>query len=148
MEMSNNLKRIDSLLWKHFRYEININNSVIVSKNNQAIYINFANNVSTKYRDKYIQDINKIIDKTMKMHTLKDGTIMIGSIATPDDAWLFQEAIVCSEMEELLALQKQILEMKTSLTSSLSNLVAANKALDPASPHFNKYSAESFSALC
>ncbi len=146
MEMSNNLKRIDSLLWKHFRYEIN--NYAIVSKNNQAIYINFANNVSAKYRDKYIQDINKIIDKTMKMHTLKDGTIMIGSIATPDDAWLFQEAIVCSEMEELLALQKQILEMKTSLTSSLSNLVAANKALDPASPHFNKYSAESFSALC
>lgn len=146
MEMSNNLKRIDSLLWKHFRYEIN--NYVIVSKNNQAIYINFANNVSAKYRDKYIQDINKIIDKTMKMHTLKDGTIMIGSIATPDDAWLFQEAIVVSEMQELLALQKQILEMKTSLTSSLSNLVAANKALDPASPHFNKYSAESFSALC
>ena len=146
MEMSNNLKRIDSLLWKHFRYEIN--NYAIVSKNNQAIYINFANNVSAKYRDKYIQDINKIIDKTMKMHTLKDGTIMIGSIATPDDAWLFQEAIVVSEMQELLALQKQILEMKTSLTSSLSNLVAANKALDPASPHFNKYSAESFSALC
>ena len=82
------------------------------------------------------------------MHTLKDKTIMIGSIATPDDAWLFQEAIVVSEMQELLALQKQILEMKTSLTSSLSNLVAANKALDPASPHFNKYSAESFSALC
>ena len=78
----------------------------------------------------------------------KDKTIMIGSIATPDDAWLFQEAIVVSEMQELLALQKQILEMKTSLTSSLSNLVAANKALDPASPHFNKYSAESFSALC
>ena len=146
MEMSNNLKRIDSLLWKHFRYEIN--NYVIVSKNNQAIYIKMNNNVSAKYRDKYIQDINKIIDKTMKMHTLKDKTIMIGSIATPDDAWLFQEAIVVSEMQELLALQKQILEMKTSLTSSLSNLVAANKALDPASPHFNKYSAESFSALC
>ena len=84
----------------------------------------------------------------MKIHTLKDGTIMIGSIATPDDAWLFQEAIVVSEMQELLALQKQILEMKTSLTSSLSNLVAANKALDPASPHFNKYSASSFSSLC
>lgn len=146
MEMSNNLKRIDSLLWKHFRYEIN--NQVIVSKNNQAIYINFANNVSAKYRNKFINDINKIIDNTMMMHTLKDKTIMIGSIATPDDAWLFQEAIVVSEMEELLALQKQILEMKTSLTSSLSNLVAANKALDPASPHFNKYSAESFSALC
>lgn len=146
MEMSNNLKRIDSLLWKHFRYEIN--NYVIVSKNNQAIYINFANNASAKYRNKFINDINKIIDNTMMMHTLKDKTIMIGSIATPDDAWLFQEAIVCSEMEELLALQKQILEMKTSLTSSLSNLVAANKALDPASPHFNKYSASSFSALC
>lgn len=146
MEMSNNLKRIDSLLWKHFRYEIN--NYVIVSKNNQAIYINFANNVSAKYRNKFINDINKIIDNTMMMHTLKDKTIMIGSIATPDDAWLFQEAIVVSEMQELLALQKQILEMKTSLTSSLSNLVAANKALDPASPHFNKYSAESFSALC
>lgn len=146
MEMSNNLKRIDSLLWKHFRYEIN--NYAIVSKNNQAIYINFANNVSAKYRNKFINDINKIIDNTMKMHTLKDKTIMIGSIATPDDAWLFQEAIVVSEMQELLALQKQILEMKTSLTSSLSNLVAANKALDPASPHFNKYSAESFSALC
>lgn len=146
MEMSNNLKRIDSLLWKHFRYEIN--NYVIVSKNNQAIYINFANNASAKYRNKFINDINKIIDNTMMMHTLKDKTIMIGSIATPDDAWLFQEAIVVSEMQELLALQKQILEMKTSLTSSLSNLVAANKALDPASPHFNKYSAESFSALC
>ena len=146
MEMSNNLKRIDSLLWKHFRYEIN--NYAVVSKNNQAIYINFANNVSAKYRNKFINDINKIIDNTMKMHTLKDKTIMIGSIATPDDAWLFQEAIVVSEMQELLALQKQILEMKTSLTSSLSNLVAANKALDPASPHFNKYSAESFSALC
>ena len=146
MEMSNNLKRIDSLLWKHFRYEIN--NYAIVSKNNQAIYINFANNVSAKYRNKFINDINKIIDNTMMMHTLKDKTIMIGSIATPDDAWLFQEAIVVSEMQELLALQKQILEMKTSLTSSLSNLVAANKALDPASPHFNKYSAESFSALC
>ena len=146
MEMSNNLKRIDNLICKHFRYELS--NQIIRSKNNQAIYIKMANNVSAKYRDKYIQDINKIIDKTMKMHTLKDGTIMIGSIATPDDAWLFQEAIVCSEMEELLALQKQILEMKTSLTSSLSNLVAANKALDPASPHFNKYSAKSFSALC
>lgn len=146
MEMSNNLKRIDSLLWKHFRYEIN--NYAVVSKNNQAIYINFANNVSAKYRNKFINDINKIIDNTMMMHTLKDKTIMIGSIATPDDAWLFQEAIVVSEMQELLALQKQILEMKTSLTSSLSNLVAANKALDPASPHFNKYSAESFSALC
>lgn len=146
MEMSNNLKRIDSLLWKHFRYEIN--NYAVVSKNNQAIYINFANNVSAKYRNKFINDINKIIDNTMKMHTLKDKTIMIGSIATTDDAWLFQEAIVVSEMQELLALQKQILEMKTSLTSSLSNLVAANKALDPASPHFNKYSAESFSALC
>ena len=146
MEMSNNLKRIDSLLWKHFRYEIN--NYAIVSKNNQAIYINFANNVSAKYRNKFINDINKIIDNTMMMHTLKDKTIMIGSIATTDDAWLFQEAIVVSEMQELLALQKQILEMKTSLTSSLSNLVAANKALDPASPHFNKYSAESFSALC
>ncbi len=146
MEMSNNLKRIDSLLWKHFRYEIN--NYAIVSKNNQAIYINFANNVSAKYRNKFINDINKIIDNTMMMHILKDKTIMIGSIATPDDAWLFQEAIVVSEMQELLALQKQILEMKTSLTSSLSNLVAANKALDPASPHFNKYSAESFSALC
>ncbi len=146
MEMSNNLKRIDSLLWKHFRYEIN--NYVIVSKNNQAIYINFANNASAKYRNKFINDINKIIDNTMMMHTLKDKTIMIGSIATPDDAWLFQEAIVVSEMQELLALQKQILEMKTSLTSSLSNLVAANKALDPASPHFNKYSASSFSALC
>lgn len=146
MEMSNNLKRIDNLLWKHFRYEIN--NYAVVSKNNQAIYINFANNVSAKYRNKFINDINKIIDNTMMMHTLKDKTIMIGSIATPDDAWLFQEAIVVSEMQELLALQKQILEMKTSLTSSLSNLVAANKALDPASPHFNKYSAESFSALC
>ena len=146
MEMSNNLKRIDSLLWKHFRYEIN--NYAVVSKNNQAIYINFANNVSAKYRNKFINDINKIIDNTMMMHTLKDKTIMIGSIATTDDAWLFQEAIVVSEMQELLALQKQILEMKTSLTSSLSNLVAANKALDPASPHFNKYSAESFSALC
>ena len=146
MEMSNNLKRIDNLLWKHFRYEIN--NYATVSKNNQAIYINFANNVSAKYRNKFINDINKIIDNTMKMHTLKDGTIMIGSIATPDDAWLFQEAIVCSEMEELLALQKQILEMKTSLTSSLSDFVAANKALDPSSPHFNKYSAKSFSALC
>ncbi len=146
MEMSNNLKRIDSLLWKHFRYEIN--NYAIVSKNNQAIYINFVNNVSAKYRNKFINDINKIIDNTMMMHTLKDKTIMIGSIATPDDAWLFQEAIVVSEMQELLALQKQILEIKTSLTSSLSNLVAANKALDPASPHFNKYSAESFSALC
>ncbi len=146
MEMSNNLKRIDNLLWKHFRYEIN--NYAVVSKNNQAIYINFANNVSAKYRNKVINDINKIIDNTMMMHTLKDKTIMIGSIATPDDAWLFQEAIVVSEMQELLALQKQILEMKTSLTSSLSNLVAANKALDPASPHFNKYSAESFSALC
>ncbi len=146
MEMSNNLKRIDSLLWKHFRYEIN--NYAVVSKNNQAIYINFANNVSAKYRNKFINDINKIIDNTMMMHTLKDKTIMIGSIATPDDAWLFQEAIVVSEMQELLALQKQILEMKTSLTSSLSNLVAANKALDPASPHFNKYSASSFSALC
>ncbi len=146
MEMSNNLKRIDNLLWKHFRYEIN--NYAVVSKNNQAIYINFANNVSAKYRNKFINDINKIIDNTMMMHTLKDKTIMIGSIATTDDAWLFQEAIVVSEMQELLALQKQILEMKTSLTSSLSNLVAANKALDPASPHFNKYSAESFSALC
>lgn len=146
MEMSNNLKRIDSLLWKHFRYEIN--NYATVSKNNQAIYINFANNVSAKYRNKFINDINKIIDNTMMMHTLKDKTIMIGSIATPDDAWLFQEAIVVSEMQELLALQKQILEMKTSLTSSLSNLVAANKALDPASPHFNKYSASSFSSLC
>ena len=146
MEMSNNLKRIDNLICKHFRYELS--NQVIVSKNNQAIYIKMNNNVSTNYRNKYIQDINKIIDNTMKMHTLKDGTIMIGSIATPDDAWLFQEAIVCSEMEELLALQKQILEMKTSLTSSLSNLVAANKALDPASPHFNKYSASSFSSLC
>lgn len=146
MEMSNNLKRIDNLLWKHFRYEIN--NYAVVSKNNQAIYINFANNVSAKYRNKFINDINKIIDNTMMMHTLKDKTIMIGSIATPDDAWLFQEAIVVSEMQELLALQKQILEIKTSLTSSLSNLVAANKALDPASPHFNKYSAESFSALC
>ena len=146
MEMSNNLKRIDNLLWKHFRYEIN--NYATVSKNNQAIYINFANNVSAKYRNKFINDINKIIDNTMMMHTLKDKTIMIGSIATPDDAWLFQEAIVCSEMEELLALQKQILEMKTSLTSSLSDFVAANKALDPSSPHFNKYSASSFSALC
>ena len=146
MEMSNNLKRIDSLLWKHFRYEIN--NYAIVSKNNQAIYINFANNVSAKYRNKFINDINKIIDNTMMMHTLKDKTIMIGSIATPDDAWLFQEAIVVSEMQELLALQKQILEMKTSLTSSLSDFVAANKALDPASPHFNKYSASSFSTLC
>ena len=146
MEMSNNLKRIDNLLWKHFRFEIN--NYAVVSKNNQAIYINFANNVSAKYRNKFINDINKIIDNTMMMHTLKDKTIMIGSIATTDDAWLFQEAIVVSEMQELLALQKQILEMKTSLTSSLSNLVAANKALDPASPHFNKYSAESFSALC
>ena len=146
MEMSNNLKRIDSLLWKHFRYEIN--NYAVVSKNNQAIYINFANNVSAKYRNKFINDINKIIDNTMMMHTLKDKTIMIGSIATTDDAWLFQEAIVVSEMQELLALQKQILEMKTSLTSSLSNLVAANKALDPASPHFNKYSASSFSSLC
>ena len=146
MEMSNNLKRIDSLLWKHFRYEIN--NYAIVSKNNQAIYINFVNNVSAKYRNKFINDINKIIDNTMMMHTLKDKTIMIGSIATTDDAWLFQEAIVVSEMQELLALQKQILEMKTSLTSSLSNLVAANKALDPASPHFNKYSASSFSSLC
>jgi hypothetical protein len=146
MEMSNNLKRIDDLICKHSRYDLG--NQVIVSKNNQAIYIKMANNVSAKYRDKYIQDINKKIDKTMKIHTLKDGTIMIGSIATPDDAWLFQEAIVCSEMEELLALQKQILEMKTSLTSSLSDFVAANKALDPASPHFNKYSASSFSALC
>ena len=146
MEMSNNLKRIDNLLWKHFRYEIN--NYAVVSKNNQAIYINFANNVSAKYRNKFINDINKKIDNTMKIHTIKDKTIMMGSIATPDDAWLFQEAIVVSEMQELLALQKQILEMKTSLTSSLSNLVAANKALDPASPHFNKYSAESFSALC
>ena len=146
MEMSNNLKRIDNLICKHFRYELS--NQIIRSKNNQAIYIKMANNVSAKYRDKYIQDINKIIDKTMKMHTLKDGTIMIGSIATPDDAWLFQEAIVCSEMEELLALQKQILEMKTNLISSLSDFVAANKALDPASPHFNKYSAKSFSALC
>ena len=146
MEMSNNLKRIDNLISKHFRYELS--NQAIVSKNNQAIYIKMANNVSEKYRNKYIQDINKIIDKTMKIHTLKDGTIMIGSIATPDDAWLFQEAIVCSEMEELLALQKQILEMKTSLTSSLSDFVAANKALDPASPHFNKYSASSFSSLC
>lgn len=146
MEMSNNLKRIDNLICKHFRYELS--NQVIVSKNNQAIYIKMNNNVSTNYRNKYIQDINKIIDNTMKMHTLKDGTIMIGSIATPDDAWLFQEAIVCSEMEELLALQKQILEMKTSLTSSLSDFVAANKALDPSSPHFNKYSASSFSALC
>lgn len=146
MEMSNNLKRIDNLICKHFRYELS--NQFIVSKNNQAIYIKIANNVSEKYRNKFIQDINKIIDNTMKMHTLKDGTIMIGSIATPDDAWLFQEAIVCSEMEELLALQKQILEMKTSLTSSLSDFVAANKALDPSSPHFNKYSAKSFSALC
>ena len=146
MEMSNNLKRIDNLLWKHFRYELN--NYAIVSKNNQAIYINFANNVSAKYRNKFINDINKKIDNTVMIHTLKDKTIMIGSIATPDDAWLFQEAIVVSEMQELLALQKQILEMKTSLTSSLSNLVAANKALDPASPHFNKYSASSFSALC
>lgn len=146
MEMSNNLKRIDNLLWKHFRFEIN--NYAVVSKNNQAIYINFANNVSAKYRNKFINDINKKIDNTMKIHTIKDKTIMMGSIATPDDAWLFQEAIVVSEMQELLALQKQILEMKTSLTSSLSNLVAANKALDPASPHFNKYSAESFSALC
>lgn len=146
MEMSNNLKRIDNLISKHFRYELS--NQAIVSKNNQAIYINLANNVSAKYRNKFINDINKIIDNTMMMHTLKDKTIMIGSIATPDDAWLFQEAIVVSEMQELLALQKQILEMKTSLTSSLSNLVAANKALDPASPHFNKYSAESFSALC
>ena len=146
MEMSNNLKRIDNLICKHFRYELS--NQVIVSKNNQAIYIKMNNNVSTNYRNKYIQDINKIIDNTMKMHTLKDGTIMVGSIATPDDAWLFQEAIVCSEMEELLALQKQILEMKTSLTSSLSDFVAANKALDPSSPHFNKYSASSFSALC
>ena len=146
MEMSNNLKRIDNLICKHFRYELS--NQIIRSKNNQAIYIKMVNNVSANYRNKYIQDINKIIDNTMKMHTLKDGTIMIGSIATPDDAWLFQEAIVCSEMEELLALQKQILEMKTSLTSSLSNLVAANKALDPASPHFNKYSASSFSSLC
>jgi hypothetical protein len=111
MEISNNLKRIDDLICKHFRYELS--NQVIVSKNNQAIYIKMANNVSAKYRDKYIQDINKKIDKTMKIHTLKDGTIMIGSIATPDDAWLFQEAIVCSEMEELLALQKQILEIKT-----------------------------------
>ena len=146
MEMSNNLKRIDNLLWKHFRYELS--NYGTVSKNNQAIYINFANNVSAKYRNKFINDINKIIDNTMKVHTLKDKTIMIGSIATPDDAWLFQEAIVVSEMEELLALQKQILEMKTSLTSSLSDFVAANKALDPASPHFNKYSASSFSSLC
>lgn len=144
MEMSNNLKRIDNLISKHYE----LSNQVIVSKNNQAIYIKMANNVSAKYRDKYIQDINKKIDKTMKMHTLKDGTIMIGSIATPDDAWLFQEAIVCSEMEELLALQKQILEMKTNLISSLSDFVAANKALDPASPHFNKYSASSFSSLC
>lgn len=146
MEMSNNLKRIDNLICKHFRYEIN--NYVIVSKNNQAIYINFANNASAKYRNKFINDINKIIDNTMMMHTLKDKTIMIGSIATPDDAWLFQEAIICSEMEELLALQKQILEMKTDLISSLSDFVAANKALDPASPHFNKYSASSFSTLC
>lgn len=146
MEMSNNLKRIDDLISKHFRYDLGY--QVIVSKNNQAIYIKMANNVSAKYRDKYIQDINKKIDNTMKIHTLKDGTIMIGSIATPDDAWLFQEAIVCSEMEELLALQKQILEMKTSLVSSLSDFVAANKALDPASPHFNKYSASSFSSLC
>ena len=146
MEMSNNLKRIDNLLWKHFRYELN--NYAIVSKNNQAIYINFANNVSAKYRNKFINDINKKIDNTVMIQTLKDKTIMIGSIATPDDAWLFQEAIVVSEMQELLALQKQILEMKTSLTSSLSNLVAANKALDPASPHFNKYSASSFSSLC
>ena len=55
MEMSNNLKRIDNLICKHFRYELS--NQVIVSKNNQAIYIKMSNNVSAKYRDKYIQDI-------------------------------------------------------------------------------------------
>ena len=36
MEMSNNLKRIDSLLWKHFRYEIN--NYVILDDDNGILY--------------------------------------------------------------------------------------------------------------
>lgn len=147
MEMGKNMKNIERLLWKFFQYELN-GQTINLSKNSQAWYLTISNGVSKKYRDNYIKTLEtKVCGDTVEMHTLKDKTIMIGSTATPEDNFLWQEAKVAAEMEELLELQKQVLERKRALAGSLKSLVEANKELPTDSEHYNKYSRKSFDGI-
>jgi hypothetical protein len=55
---------------------------------------------------------------------------MIGSVATPEDAIKFHEAVVVKEGEKIIEAQKKVLELKQNWSKSLKALVDAKKDLE------------------
>jgi hypothetical protein len=147
-DLSTNMNRIEKLIWKQFQYELNSRGLLDMSYNPNAFYLRIAPQTSQKGIDKTIATItDKICDKDIEMHILDKRTIMIGSTATPEDAFRWQEAKVNSEMEALLQIQKQVLERKKQLIPSLKALVEAQNNLPPDSELAGKYGKKSFEGL-
>ena len=147
--LTDNMKRIEKLIWTVFKSELNYRSNMTMSGNNQAFYLYISSNTSKKGAEDILARVEKRIkvDSTIELHVADDKTIMLGSSATPDEMFAFQEAVTCKEMEGLLEIQKQVLAKKESLIPVLKALVEAQVALPEGSPNKNKYSANSFDGL-
>jgi hypothetical protein len=147
-ELSKNMNNIERLLWKYFQYEMNSRGMFDMRYNKNAFYLIISANTNQKGIDEIVSKIqDKICNDTIEIHILKRKTIMLGSIETKEDAFRWQEAKVNAEMEELLEIQKQVLERKKQLIPSLKALVEAQNDLPVDSEYANRYSKKSFEAL-
>ena len=146
-KLSQNMKRIEKLIWKHFRYELNSRSMITMSYNEHAFYLTVSANTNKKGVDKVLETINnKIIDDTIEVYQIEAKKIMIGSVETAEDSFRWSEAKLSAEMEGLLELKKLVLEKKKALIPVIKGLVEAQNTL-PEGSELRKYTKESFESL-
>jgi hypothetical protein len=130
--LSDGMKNIERLLWKQFQYEMNSRGQIHLAYSSHSWFVTISSNTTQKGINDIVARINSkvVINKDIKSHQLDSNTIMIGSVATPEDAIKFHEAVVVKEGEKIIEAQKKVLELKQNWSKSLKALVDAKKDLE------------------
>ena len=108
MDLTKNMIEVKELLWKHLKNNPSVQNSIDLTYDENVFYVRISPGTSIKQFEKIITILQKkVSNENVEFYFLRDSVIIVGSVATEEDAIRWKEAKVNAEKKMMLEIKKE-----------------------------------------